>query len=237
MTKWTLVTGGGKRLGAELCMTLAGQGHNLVVHYHTSQAEALKVVSACRELGVKAEALRGDFSSQESTQKFIEAYLERFGETAHLINNVGNYLIKSALNMPIKEWYALFQTNLHAPFALIQALIPSLKRERGCIINIGIAGMEHLPADTYATAYSITKASLLMLTKSLAKELAPDHIRVNMVSPGYIDNAVDLPDPSRLPMKRAATTQDVARAVEFLMDPKNGYITGQNIEVAGGVRL
>ena len=237
MVKWTLVTGGAKRLGAEICQTLAASGHNIVVHYHNSHDDAINVQAACKKLGVEAELLQGDFSTQETTQKFIDAYLSQFTETEHLINNVGNYLIKSALNMPLKEWYDLFQTNLHAPFALIQALTPSLKKQQGSIVNIGIAGMNHLPADTYATAYSITKASLLMLTKSVAKELAPDHVRVNMVSPGYIDNAVDLPDPSRLPMGRPATTQEVARAVEFLINKDNAYITGQNIEVSGGVRL
>src|ERR1700730_7804943 len=126
MTHWTLVTGGAKGLGAEICLTLAAEGYPLVIHYRSSREEAEKVAAECRQLGVEAECLQGDFSSLETTRQFIEAYRSRFPSTANLINNVGNYLIKSAGQTTLEEWYSLFQTNLHAPYELIQALLPSI---------------------------------------------------------------------------------------------------------------
>ena len=98
--------------------------------------------------------------------------------------------------------------------------------------------MEGLRADVNATAYTITKLGLWMLTRSLAKELAPSQVRVNMVSPGYLDISVDLPeDVSKLPMGRSGTTKEVANIIALLLDKQSSYITGQNIEVAGAVRL
>lgn len=237
--KWTLVTGGAKRLGAEICRILARQGHHIVVHYNKSEREAADVVSSCKRIGgVHADSLQGDFSTPDSTQAFIKTYLAKFESTANLINNVGNYLINSALETSLSDCNNLFQTNLHAPFALIQGLVPSIKRHQGNIINIGVAGIDSFRADTYHTLYGITKLSLLMLTKSLAKELAPSLVRVNMVSPGYLENSVDLTENGRsLPMKRACTLKEVGDVIAFLLKNENQYITGQNIEVSGGVRL
>lgn len=234
---WTLVTGGAKRLGATICRTLAKQGHPIVVHYHTSYAEALEVVESCRQLGVRAECIQGDFSSPESTLQFAQEFLNRFSTVNNLINNVGNYLVKSALNTPSKEWQELFQVNFHAPVVLIQALIPAIKESQGNILNIGVSGLNTLRANQHTTAYSMTKMCLLMLTRSLAKELASANVRVNMVSPGQLEISVDKPnDPAAMLMHRFGTTEELAQVVAFLLE-KGQYITGQNIEVAGGFGL
>lgn len=236
--EWTLVTGGAKRLGAEISRTLASKGHNIVVHYSQSEKEATKIVQECLSYGVKAQTIQGDFSTSEGTAEFAQRYLAQFPDTANLVNNVGNYLVKSALNATVEEYGSLFQTNLFAPIILIQVLVTALKQHKGCIVNLGVAGLNSDRADVYSAPYTMTKKCLLQLTQSLALELAADGVRVNMVSPGYIDNAVDLPkDPSKLPMKRAATEHEVARVVAFLLEKESEYITGQNIEVAGGVRL
>lgn len=234
---WTLVTGGAKRLGARLCADLAVLGHSVLVHYHTSETEALEVVEVCRSLGVAAEPIKGDFSTSASTERFIEICLERYPIRV-LINNVGNYLVKSASQTTVEEWNAIFQSNLHTPFALSKAFLPSLCQFRGNIINIGIAGLVSMRADTYSTAYMSAKMGLLTLTKSMARELASKGVRVNMVSPGYLENSIDLPkDITHLPMHRAATLEEVSRAVTYLLNEQSCYITGQNLEVAGGVRL
>ncbi len=235
---WTLVTGAAKRLGAEICGQIAAQGYPVVIHYNTSQVEAEAAVTGLRRLGAKAECIQGDFSTPQSVQEFIERYTQRFPDTQNLINNVGNYLIKSALQTDQGEWLDLFQTNLNAPAALINALIPSIAKHKGNIINIGVTGIETPYADTYSPAYTITKFGLWLLTKSLAKELAAKQVRVNMVSPGLLENAVDLQQNlSKIPMQRPGKLEEVARVVLFLLDPASGYITGQNIEVAGAVRL
>jgi 3-oxoacyl-[acyl-carrier protein] reductase len=233
---WTLVTGGAKRLGAEICQTLAHQGHNIIVHYNTSRQEALHVVKNCQQYGVKADCIQGDFSTPERTLQFAQDFLTRFSSAENLINNAGMYFINSALNTPAETWAQLFQVNLHAPTTLIQALIPGIKEAKGNIINIGVSGNYGIRADTYFTAYRMTKMSLLMLTKSLARELAPSLVQVNMVSPGQLEDSIDKPDPSLLPMQRLGTSKEVARVVAFLLE-KDQYLTGQNIEVAGGLGL
>lgn len=235
---WTLVTGAAKRLGAEICQLLALHGHHLVIHYRYSEREAQTLAEQCRQLGVKAEIIQGDFTTKESTQEFVKKYLAEFSNTKNLINNVGNYFIGSALQTPIEEWIELFQNNLYAPLILIQALSDSLKKNQGSIVNLGVAGISHVRADVYSTAYSCAKTGLWMLTKSLASEFAPYNVKVNMISPGYVDISVDLPrEVNALPMQRPAETREIAEAVAFLLGEKARYITGQNIEIAGGVRL
>lgn len=235
---WALVTGGAKRLGAEICLKLADDGCNVVIHFNHSESEAMEVAERCRRKGVLAETLQGDFSSLAATLDFAKRYVQKFPETRYLINNVGNYLIKSASLTDYEEWNSIFQNNLNVPFILIRELLDGLKHNKGGIINIGIAGLSNLRADKYSACYSCAKTALWVLTKSLALELAPYQVRVNMVSPGYLDISEDLPsDLSKLPMARTATCAEVAEVVAFLLNDKNSYITGQNIEVAGGVRL
>jgi len=234
---WTLVTGGAHRLGARICLDLAERKHSVLVHYHTSHQEAESVVKACRSLGAVAEMIQGDFTTIATTEAFIKKSQGHFPIKA-LINNVGNYLVKSASNTTVEEWSALFQSNLFVPFALSRAYLPTLCQYEGSIINIGIAGIDRVQANTYSTAYMSAKMALLMLTKSLAKEMVSKRVRVNMVSPGYLENAIDLPEAvGHLPMGRPGTLEEVSRVVMFLLEETNSYITGQNIEVAGGVRL
>lgn len=234
--KWTLVTGGSKRLGAEICLSLATHGHSILIHYRNSRQEAEDVAAECRKKGVEAEVIQGDFSSLESTLQFIDDCKKNFTDIKNLVNNVGNYLVKSAETTTPEEWNALFQINVHAPFALCQAFLPSLKVAGGNIVNIGVTGINHIHADVKRTAYVATKMSLLMLTKSLARELASYHVRVNMVSPGYLENAIDLSE-AKLPMQRPASLDEVTRVILFLLSDENSYITGQNIEVGGGIGL
>lgn len=235
---WTLVTGGAKNLGAAICKELARQKYPVVIHFRQSVKEAHAVLQECRRFNVEAECIQGDFSTRESTQKFLIEYKEKFPQTKSLINNVGNYFIGSSLKTPEEQWDDLFQTNLHAPFMLIKNLMPSIKQLQGSVINIGIAGLNTSRVDHYSTVYTMAKAGLLMLTQSLAAELAPDLVRINMISPGYLDTAVDLPQElTKIPMKRPAKNQEVADLIAFLLSDKAQYITGQNIEIAGGTRL
>jgi NAD(P)-dependent dehydrogenase (short-subunit alcohol dehydrogenase family) len=236
--KWVLVTGAAKGLGVEICHQLAKKGFNIVVHYSSSPSEASKVVQECQELGVEAESIQGNFSSPEGLADFIRRYTKQYPKTCGLINNVGPYLIKPALETSEEEWQEMFQTNFFAPAALIRALMPSLKNEQGSIVNIGVAGLHTQRADIHSTAYSIAKMSLWMLTKSLAVEVAPFNVRVNMVSPGYLERSVSYPkNLSRLLYQRLGTSRELAEVVVFLLSISAQYITGQNLEIAGAVRL
>jgi len=234
--RWTLITGGAKRLGKALCEHFAKKGRSLLIHYRQSETEAKELMLRCRDLGAPAEIVQGDFSTLDSTMQFAKDILARFPNVEHLVNNVGTYFVGSALKTPLNAWEEVLSTNLNAPFILSTAFAPSIINAKGTIINIGIAGLSSLRADTYSTAYMIAKTGLLQLTRSLAKELAPHQVRVNMVSPGYLETAVDLPkDFGKIPMGRTTTLQEVVNVVDFLMNSPS--ITGQNIEVAGGIRL
>jgi NAD(P)-dependent dehydrogenase (short-subunit alcohol dehydrogenase family) len=236
--EWVVVTGAAKRLGATIALYLAQKGYSIVVHYNTSKNEAEEIVRRCEALGVEACAIQGDFTSLEEIDLFIKKTLQECPKIKFLINNVGNYFLKSALETSVMECIELFQTNLIAPFALIKGLIHAIKNQKGAIVNIGVSGIQSLKANTDRPCYNMTKQALLLLTKSLARELASSQVRVNMVSPGYLDMAVDLPkEVGSLPMGRAGSSEEVARVVAFLLENESGYITGQNIEVAGGVGL
>jgi len=236
--KWTLVTGGAKGLGAEICKTLARNGHSLVVHYNTSEKEAQQLASECQFLGAVTETIQGDFATPQSTLEFIQRYTSRFLDTRFLVNNVGTYVMKKALETESQDSYDLFQTNVQAPFILIQGLIDSIRQERGAIINIGTSGLHSMRADARSPVYGAAKVALWSLTKSLARELAPFGVRVNMVSPGQLERSIGLPpDSSHFPMGRPGKAQEVARVVAFLLEDGSEYITGQNIEVAGGLGL
>lgn len=237
--KWSLVTGGAKRLGKEIAAHLAKRKNNIVIHYRRSEKEAQDLAKHLMSLyGIHAETIQGDFTNREMTEDFINRYLNRFEETQNLINNVGNYLIRSCQETCNTEWEDLFNINFLAPLFICNGLLPSLKKNKGSIINLGVSGLQTFKAESKTSAYTLSKIALLAYTKSLAKDLAKDQVRVNMVSPGYLENAVDLPpDIKRIPMQRAAKMEEVCDVIDFLLSEQSRYITGQNIEVAGGLNL
>jgi NAD(P)-dependent dehydrogenase (short-subunit alcohol dehydrogenase family) len=236
--EWVLVTGGALGLGAEIACTLASKGFSIVIHYRQHEKEAHAVVEECRHFGVEAECVYGDFSSLEQVKLFLENLQHQFGPISNLINNASTYLVRSALSTTMKEWEEIFQTNFFAPLQIIQGLINGIKASKGAIVNIGVAGLGMQRADEYSPAYTLSKNALWMLTKSLAKEVASEGVRVNLISPGYLENSTDLPKKlSNIPMGRLGTLKEVSALVAFLLEKENAYITGQNIEIAGGTRL
>ncbi|MEC7840483.1 MAG: SDR family oxidoreductase [Chlamydiota bacterium] len=238
MKEWTLVTGAAKGLGEEICRSLAKNGIPVILHYNTSENAALTIQQQLMEQGADVEIIQGDFSTAVGTKEFTERLLALNLPIKNIINNVGNYFIGSLLNTSVEEWESLFQTNTHAPFMIIKALSSSVRKFTGSVINIGVAGVNNCCADVYSPAYTLSKTALLGLTKSLAKELAADHVTVNMVSPGHLENSVDLPkNINKIPMKRPASFEEVTDMILFLISDKGRYITGQNIEVAGGIRI
>jgi NAD(P)-dependent dehydrogenase (short-subunit alcohol dehydrogenase family) len=239
--KWTLVTGGAKRLGAAICRKLAQSGHPLVIHYNISLEEAKTLQKECRGYGVPVEIIQGSFTTFASTDEFLSRYIKQFPSTKNLINNVGSYLLAHIEETNPEDAYKLFQTNFFTPFLLVQKLLPAIKQENGSIINLGISGLAGPKANVGSPIYFATKAALWSLTKSLAKELAPHAVRVNMVSPGLLENAIDLEkNPNLLkqvPMGHTGKLVDVATTIDFLLTDASNYITGQNIEIAGGLGL
>lgn len=231
---WTLVTGASGGLGREICISLARLGYPLLIHYYQNWEAAAELAELCENEGVKTQVKQGDFSSPES----LDLFLSNIDGVSNLINNVGRFHIQSGSKTSVGLWRQLYQVNFFSPLALIQGLLPSLRKFKGSVVNIGSAGVGYIRADAKYTAYTSTKMSLYFLTRAFAKELAPDGVSVNMVSPGEMENSQSLSQNSqKIPMGRPATLKETASVVSFFMRPENKYLTGQNIEVGGGFAL
>lgn len=233
---WTLITGASKRIGKGIALRLAKEGHNICIHYNVSIGEAKALQYECLALGVQAELIQANFSTINHIHHFIQEYKERFGSMNALINNIGNYAIESIAMTSNEVCLDLFQTNFFLPFMLSREFLPLLKASQGSIINLGVSGLLTSISSQKAPIYFSLKMALLQFTRMFAKEVAKDLVRVNMVSPGYTTTSIDLPK-SSLPFGRMAEVDEVAQVVAFLLNEKNSYITGQNIEVAGAVGL
>lgn len=239
-----LITGALKRLGRAIALHLAEEGRSLLLHYRSGENEVDALLSLCRKKALYPsqtfEAIQGDFSTRTSLNDFIERLHihENIDFLYGIINNVGAFPIGPLSEMSDEEASLLVHLNVLVPMSIINALIPKMKKNgSGAIVNIGTAGLSHL-ANKYAPLYHASKGMLLSLTKSYAVELAQSSISVNMVSPGKLDISVDREHLSHnIPYGRLGNILEVARAVSFCIDEKNNYMTGQNIEIAGGFCL
>lgn len=233
-----VVTGGARRLGRHLCQDLAAAGYRVVVCYRRSHAEAQAVVNGIAEHGGSARALCVDVARSASVTDAFGTIASHEGRIDLLINNVGNYDPQPFDALTVEGWDATLAANLSGPFYCVHAALP-LMPDGSLIISIGMAGLDGIRASPVAVDYYVSKTGLLSLTRSLAVSLGPRRIRVNMVSPGQLENSIDLPDASRLPqmipLGRAGALQDIAGAVRYLIGAD--YVTGVNIDVAGGYRL
>jgi 3-oxoacyl-[acyl-carrier protein] reductase len=233
-----LVTGSAKRLGRAMAMRLAGLGYHTWVHYLNSRKEAAETLDAIRAAGGSGSLIRGDMASRSDVRAMAEKLRKESGRLDALINNVGVYSTGGILEYPVEEFERTLQANLTGCFHLIQECLPLFSEGSG-IVNIGYAGLENLTASTHNTAYLISKSGLFILTKSLALALGPRGVRVNMVSPGILENSVELPrrPKDHIPLGRLGALDDVCDAVQFLLGKQAGYVTGVNLDVAGGYML
>ena len=236
--KVALITGGARRIGAEICRTLHAQGMDLAVHYRTSGSDAQALqqeLIASRPASVLL--VSGDLLDAADRQSLVSRTLQQFGRLDVLGKDASRFYPTPIAEATDRQWDDLVGSNLRAPFFLSQAVFQHLKRTSGCIVNITDIHAER-PLKNYPI-YSIAKAGLVMLTKSLARELAPE-VRVNAVAPGTIlwpENGLDGVTKqhilSRVPQKRSGEPADIARAVLFLVRDA-GYVSGQVIAVDGG---
>lgn len=233
-----VVTGGARRLGRHLTLSLAERGYDLVVLYRTSEDDARTLVREVQAKGRHARAVHVDVASKREVAAAFGGIAAREGRVDLLINNVGNYNPQDVTRLDPDVWDDTLAANLSgAYYCCYEAL--KLMTKGANIINIGMAGIEGIRANPLGTDYYVSKTGLLVLTRALAAGYASRKIRVNMVSPGQLDNSVDLPAPDEIgrwvPLGRAGTLEDVASAVHFLIGAE--YVTGQNVDVAGGYRL
>ena len=233
-----VVTGGARRLGRHLCTALAARGYDIVILYRTSASEAQALVAALVATGRRARALAVDVGKEPAVAAVFADIAAHEGRIDLLINNVGNYNPQHVAQLTPAVWDETLAANLSGAFYCCFHALPLLQ-SNGSIINIGMAGLEGIRANVHGADYYVSKTGLLSLTRTLAVAHADRNIRVNMVSPGQLDNSVDLPAPDRIsewvPLGRAGSLDDVRQAVEYLLDAL--YVTGANIDVAGGYRL
>lgn len=240
-TRVALITGAAHRVGAQLARTLHTRGYNVIIHFRQSQAAAVALKTSLEQDRLDSVALiQGDLLSTPANKQLIETAVTRWGRLDALINNASSFFPTPVGEITEAHWDDLVGTNLKAPLFLSQAAAPHLTVTEGTIVNIVDIHADR-PLKTYPL-YCAAKAGLVMLTKSLARELAP-HVRVNAVAPGTImwpqrdiDEARKKNIISRTALQRQGTPQEVAKAVSFLLDDAD-YITGQIITVDGGRTL
>lgn len=238
-----LITGGGRRIGAEIAQQLHSNGFNVIIHYLRSETEALDLAERFNQQRQNsAVTIKADLSQVESVKTLAANAVSSWGHLDVLINNASSYYPTQFGEVTEEQWEDLQASNSKAPFFLSQALAPELKKQRGAIVNIvDIHADKPLPE---YSPYTIAKAGTAMLTKSLARELAPE-VRVNGVSPGVIiwpENAAEHSEQEKqrileqIPLAREGSAGDIARTVLFFVKDAP-YITGQILAVDGGRSL
>ena len=239
-----LVTGGSRGIGRAICLELARQGAAVAVNYAGNEQAAQETVEACRALGVQAEAFQADVSDPAACESLIAQVKEHFGRLDILVNNAG--VTRDGLLMTAKpeDFDKVLDTNLKGAYFCMKAAAKVMMRQRyGRIVNL--SSVVGLRGNAGQVNYSASKAGLLGLTKSLAKELASRGVTANAVAPGFIETDMTnaLPEAARsamaagIPAGRPGLPEEVARAVAFFAREDAGYITGQVLCVDGGMAM
>lgn len=236
-----LVTGAARRIGAAIAQTLHAAGYDLALHYRHSRADvdvlAGSLESARRDSTL---ALAADLADPAQLPGLVEATIARFGRLDALVNNASVFYPTSVGSITAQQWDDVFAANARAPLLLAQAAAPHLKVSRGAIVNItDIHGLQPLPRHS---VYCMSKAALVMATRALAQDLAPE-VRVNAVAPGAIlwpeagkNEAARARLLARIPLARMGAPADIADAVLWLLRDA-GYVTGQTLRIDGGRSL
>ena len=240
--KTALVTGASRGIGRAIAIRLASEGASVAINYAGNAKAAEEVKSIIEAAGGKAMLVQADVSSAESVEAMIKEVVEAFGGIDILVNNAG--ITRDGLLMRMKEedWDAVINTNLKGVFYCTKAVSKLMMKKRaGRIVNM--ASVVGLTGNAGQANYAAAKAGVIGFSKTMAKELASRGITVNMVAPGYIDTdmtavlseSVRETMVSGIPLGRAGTPEDVANAVLFLVSDDASYITGQVINVDGGM--
>jgi pteridine reductase len=237
--KVVLITGGGKRVGAAICRRLHAAGANLMLHYRKSAGEARLLSAELNHVRANSVALiQADLLETAKLPSIVEQTLQTFGRLDGLVNNASSFFATPLGEIEIADFDDLVGTNLKAPLFLAQAAAPALRRAQGAIVNIADIHAER-PLKNFIV-YSVAKTALVGLTRSLAREMAPE-VRVNAVAPGPVlwpeDESFDELSRQRIishtPLRREGTPEDIAGAVHFLLAEAR-YVTGETISVDGG---
>ncbi|HEU4686534.1 MAG TPA: SDR family oxidoreductase, partial [Nitrospira sp.] len=225
-----LITGGAKGIGQAIALELAARQWRIAICYRTSANEAEQTVQAITQRGGRALAQRCDVSDPAAAHAFAAAVQKEWGRIDVLINGAGPYHRVNLFDETVEGWNEMFDANLHPIFYLARAVAPGMKaRKSGRIINFSMANADQLLSQPDVTAHYIAKAGVLILTRTLAKLLAPHGITVNAISPGFIDSGSAPPEElagmtKRIPAGYIGTVDDVVGAVRYLLSDEARYV-------------
>lgn len=234
-----IITGGSRGIGKCLVENLAREGHNVLLNYNKSEKQAKKIQADLKNEGIIVEIFKADVSKKTEIKEMIDFAIKKWGYIDVLINNAGIAKLQLFQNATEEDWDDMINTNLKSAFYAAQAVLPSMiNRKNGLIINISsIWGMVGASCETL---YSISKAGMDAMTKSLAKELGPSNIRVNSIAPGIIDTDMNSKIDehiknelkSETPLEKIGKPIDIFRCVKWLITDE--FTTGQVISINGG---
>lgn len=243
-TRSAIVTGGSRGIGRAICLQLAAQGVNLIINYAGNAAAAEDTANACRELGVQAIPVQGNVADAAACEALFTKAQEEFGRVDILVNNAGITKDGLILRMSEEQFDAVMDTNLKGAFFCMKIAARIMMKQRyGRIINM--SSVTGVRGNAGQVNYSASKAGLIGMTKSLAKELAGRNVTVNAVAPGLVETDMTdvLPEAVKaemlqgIPMGRAGKPEDIAAAVAFFASEQAGYVTGQVLCVDGGMAV
>lgn len=242
--KFALVTGGGRGIGREICLELARGRASVAVNYSARADAAVETAAECRRLGVDAFAVKADVADAEDCAAMIKSVTERFGRLDILVCNAGVTRDNLMLRMSEEDYDSVMDTNLKGSFMCMKAVYRTMMKQKYGRI-VAISSIVGLRGNSGQTNYAASKAGLIGLSKSLAKELATRGVTVNVIAPGFIETEMTekLPEREReamistIPINRLGSALDVARAAVFFADEGSGYITGQVLCVDGGMAV
>lgn len=234
-----LITGGAKGIGRGIALDLATRHWKIAICYRTSGQEAQKTALAITERGGQALAINCDVSDPVAAKNLVVQVERQWGWIDALINGAGPYHRINLFEESVEGWNEMFAGNLHPIFYLAQAIAPGMKaRKTGRIINFSMANADQMISQPDVTAHYIAKAGVLILTRTLAKLLAPHGITVNAVSPGFIDSGSAPPQElasvtKRIPAGYVGSIDDTVAAVRYLLTDEARYVNGANIQISG----
>lgn len=242
--KIALVTGAGRGIGREIALTLAKNGATVIVNYNGSKASADEVVAEIEKNGGSAEAMQCNVSDFAASEEFVKQVLAKYKKVDILVNNAGVTRDNLIMRMSEEDYDAVLDTNLKGAFNMIRHLSRSFIKQRGGKI-INISSVSGVLGNAGQANYSASKAGLIGLTKSVAREFASRGISVNAVAPGFIDTDMtkNMTEEAKkelngmIPMGKMGSTKDIAELVMFLAGDNANYITGQVICVDGGMAI
>ena len=239
MNKVIIVTGGSRGIGASIVKLLAAEDYKVILNYHQSEHTAEEIKQELLQQGKKIEIFKADVSKREDVRKLIQFAIEKYHKVDVLINNAGIAQEKLFTQITDEDWNKMIQTNLNSVFYCTQEVVPyMLEKQAGSIINI--SSIWGVTGGSCEVHYSVTKAGIDGMTKALAKELGPSHIRVNSIAPGAIDTDMNKSVTEEeweevkreIPLDSIGKAKDVAKCAKWLIEDE--YTTGQVISINGG---